>query len=107
MLAFVGECQHNMVVSHLDNNKENNRLSNLKYTTQSENVNYSYECRVNKKPLVCFKKAVKSISEDGIEKIYKSIAEAYRSTGISQGLICLCCKGVRKASHGLKWQYVQ
>lgn len=36
--AFVGKCPKGMECRHLDGNKQNNRLSNLKWGTKSENV---------------------------------------------------------------------
>ena len=35
--AFVGSCPFNMMTRHLDGNRGNNNLSNLKYGTNSEN----------------------------------------------------------------------
>lgn len=36
--AFIGPRPENCVIRHLDGNPENNRLDNLKYGTQSENI---------------------------------------------------------------------
>lgn len=39
LLAFVGPCPKGMEVAHFDGDKLNNNLSNLRYTTRSENNN--------------------------------------------------------------------
>lgn len=38
LLSFVGEKPHNMVCCHLDDNPKNNRLDNIKWDTQKNNI---------------------------------------------------------------------
>lgn len=38
--AFVGPCPKNMECCHMDNNRKNNRLDNLKWGTSKENANH-------------------------------------------------------------------
>lgn len=41
--AFVGPRPLGLVINHLDFNKENNRVDNLEWTTQSRNVQHAYD----------------------------------------------------------------
>lgn len=41
--AFVGPCPEDHEVLHLDHNPANNRLSNLKYGTRSENIRMDFQ----------------------------------------------------------------
>jgi len=40
--TFVGECPKGLVASHKDDNKLNNQIDNLEWTTQSNNLKNSY-----------------------------------------------------------------
>lgn len=39
LCAFVGECPNGMVAAHYDGNPLNNHVSNLRWTTQADNIN--------------------------------------------------------------------
>ena len=41
--AFLGKCPKGLEISHLDHNKSNNAVSNLKYTTRLENMRQSWQ----------------------------------------------------------------
>ena len=68
--------EHKTRVDHLDNNSLNNMASNLEWVTQKENLRRARE-RDNHKPR---RKAPCRCVETG--KVYSSIAEASRDTGI-------------------------
>lgn len=40
--AFIGPRPSGMQINHKDGNKQNNRLENIEYCTQSENIRHSY-----------------------------------------------------------------
>jgi len=45
---FIGECPPKHNVCHIDGNKENNKVSNLKYMSQSNSMNRYFEVKQNK-----------------------------------------------------------
>ena len=105
MMAFCPcENMDNLQVSHLDDNKENNCLSNLCWATAKENDNWGSrnekisENRKNKagKQVLCI--------ETGV--IYPTAAEASRQTGIHQDSISRTCKNKQKTAGGFHWQYI-
>lgn len=68
--------EHKVIVDHLDNNSLNNKASNLEWVTQKENLRRARE-RDGHKPR---KKVSCKCIQTG--KIYSSIAEASKDTGI-------------------------
>ena len=108
------------VVRHLNDVKNDNRLENLTFGTQSDNIqdcmrngNFSYldaakngkingkingakNGRKRSKPVRCI--------ETGI--IYPSCIEAERQTGIHNANISHCCNGKLKRAGGYHWEFV-
>ena len=93
---FVYECFNGIIeddkeVDHIDNNKINNKISNLQLLTHEENVRKS-NC-----------KSVKSFNiETREEKKFSSIKEASEEIGISSTSICLICKKKTKIAKSKK-----
>ena len=104
------------VVRHLNDVKTDNRLINLAWGTQSDNVrdcikngNFNYEAiaiigkKTGAKNGKRLSKPVRCI-ETG--KVYPSTREAGRSLGIPTNNISYCCRGKRKTAKGLHWEFV-
>lgn len=86
---------------HIDNNKENNHLSNLKYGTYKENIKSAYEdgLHTNMKAIIQYDKNNNKLND------FKSITEASEKTKISITAIANCLKGLSKTSGGYIWKY--
>lgn len=98
--AFIGNVPKGMVIDHIDGDKENNTLSNLRCVTSQENRNnpntikYSY-------------KAVEQLDKDTLEILNKfdSCKSAALALGISNCHIGSVCNGKRKTAGGFKWRW--
>ena len=89
-------------INHLDENKTNNRASNLEWCSRKHNVNYGSRTSIQKhkvsKPVVC-------ISTRGDRLIFNSVTTAGQATKVSTSNISACCKGKRKSAGGYRWEY--
>lgn len=105
--AFIPNPKNLPVVNHRDGNKLNNKVSNLEWTTASENTKHAFRLGLMRGisfPRPWMRKVVLS-SKDGTSKIFPSITEACRILGISRTSIENCLKGRSKTAGKYKWSY--
>ena len=92
--AFIPNPNNYDTVDHVDHNKYNNKVENLRWLSRKENTDDGR---------ILQQRRVKCV-ETNI--IYDSISQASRETGISVGGICGCCKGSFETIKGLHFEYI-
>lgn len=104
-----GEIPEGMQVNHIDENKDNNSISNLNLMTCKENNNWGTRneraaiARINH-PLRS--KIVLGLKENKIMYLFPSTAEAERRQIFKGRGISRCARGERKVYNGYQWKYL-
>ena len=113
--AFLPNPENKPCIDHINCNRSDNRVENLRWVTQKENNNNPLTIdKLNKnahlknkfgaehplsKPIIQFTKNGEFIRK------WDSIRDVERELGINQGNISNCCKGKLKLTGGYIWSY--
>ena len=115
--AFIPNPDNKPQVNHKDENKRNNRVTNLEWATCSENVRYgtgiSRRANSRKGSTVDNRKVIEAnkipifqLDIDGkILKAWASATDAGKELNLQATHITDCCRGKRRTCGGFKWRY--
>lgn len=97
--AFVDNPNGYGFVNHKDENKVNNKASNLEWCTKEYNNTY------NGKPQRCCKSIVQRDPQTGRETVWSSARMAHNAGIANYKNISACCRGLRKNAGGYEWRF--
>lgn len=108
-LTFIPNPENKPQIDHIDGNRSNNQLENLRWCTGSENmcnpiakqhmkVVYKRPRPEKYNPILCIKDGI-------VQKSYKSTKFA-KEDGFDEAGVYQACTGKRKTYNGLVWMYL-
>lgn len=105
--AFNGKIPEGLQVNHINEDKTDNRLSNLNLMSPKENVNWGTCIKRRAEKLkngIRSKPIIQSFPDGQFIREYPSIMEATRY-GFNCGNLWLCCNGKQKQHKGFIFRY--
>lgn len=95
------EHPENFVVNHIDEDKANNCLENLEWTTHAENIKHSFPSRKRTAKII----ELRRISSTGEVTVFREgLKKAAKQQGISSATIWQALTGRREFAGGFRWE---
>lgn len=113
--AFIPNPNNYKCVNHINSNRTDNNVTNLEWCTHSYNAKWSYATNNRKEKMhwrrggdnANSKSVIMKTKNNQVVKVFPSIMDAERETGILNNAICQCLKCKTKTAGGYLWEYAQ
>jgi hypothetical protein len=95
--AFVPNHMNKPLINHRNGNKLDNSPKNLEWVTHAENIQHAHDLRLIPRP------SERKVIDTCTNKVYPSIKEASKQTGLSYPTVKGYLKGTRRNKTGLRY----
>ena len=103
---FIHKSNENLIVNHIDGNKQNNHVNNLEWVTHKANTQHMLLHGLKKKFPNNLPHKAKRVLCVELDKVFESMCDASKITGVPQANISKVCRGVRNTAGGYTWKYI-
>lgn len=116
--AFIPKIEGKNHVDHIDGNRQNNNVNNLRWCNQKENNNFDlarkHKSEATKGRIGAWKGKTGALHNSSkavlcveLNKVFGSVREAERELNINHSSISECCLNKRKSAGGYTWKYIE
>lgn len=108
-LHFVDGYKENLVINHIDGNKENNHYKNLEWVTRSENDLHAFRLGLRHPNPPTYRHRIEQfdLKTNQTIKIFENIDECIEEFHIARTNIYNCCNGKQKSCRGFGFRYYE